>query len=231
MPQNSEVKYLVFDIETVADEDLIKEVKYPHEQITPHEAFEKFTAELVKKKDDDFIPYPFQFPVTLAMAKVRGDFTIVDLPVLTFEKGGPGKLVESFWIGWEKYQCPTLVTFNGKGFDLPVMEHMAFRYGIPIPEWMKSKTSYDGRIVLGGTSDNPRYRFNTASHIDVMEILSNFHPYFGGMNLAAKAIGCPGKIETNGQEVKEMFDQKRFTEITTTAAATSSIPTSSSSGS
>lgn len=213
MPQNSEVKYLVFDIETVADEDLIKEVKYPHEQITPREARKKYTDELIEKKDDDFIPHTFQFPVTLAMAKLRGDFTIVDLPVLTFEQGGPGKLVESFWRGWEKYQCPTLVTFNGKGFDLPVMEHMAFRYGIPIPGWMTSKMSFDGRIILGGTSENPRYRYNALSHIDVMEILSNFRSYVGGMNLAAKGIGCPGKIETNGQEVQEMFDQKRFAEI------------------
>ena len=77
MEQNNDVKYLVFDIETVADEDLIKEVKYPHDQITPREARKKFTDELIKKKDDDFIPYTFQFPVTLAMALVREDFTIV----------------------------------------------------------------------------------------------------------------------------------------------------------
>ena len=215
MEQNNDVKYLVFDIETVADEDLIKEVKYPHDQITPREARKKFTDELIKKKDDDFIPYTFQFPVTLAMALVREDFTIVDLPVLTFEDGGPGKLTDFFWRGWEKkYKCPTLVTFNGKGFDLPVMEHMAFRYGIPIPGWMKYETYSGGRISLGGSaSANPRNRYNTVSHIDVMEILSNFRSYTGGMNLAAKGIGCPGKMETNGQEVQEMFDQKRFAEI------------------
>ncbi|MBQ6619937.1 MAG: 3'-5' exonuclease [Thermoguttaceae bacterium] len=214
MEQNNDVKYLVFDIETVADEDLIKEVKYPHDQITPREARKKFTDELIKKKDDDFIPYTFQFPVTLAMAKLREDFTIIDLPVLTFEQGGPGVLVKSFWAGWERYKRPTLVTFNGKGFDLPVMEHMAFRYGIPIPGWMKYETYSGGRISLGGSaSANPRNRYNTVSHIDVMEILSNFRPYVGGMNLAAKGIGCPGKIETNGQEVQEMFDQKRFAEI------------------
>lgn len=210
--QQNDVKYLVFDIESVADEDLIKEVLYPNESITPREAREKYTAELLETKNTDFIPYTFQFPVTLAMALIDEDFNIISLPVLTFEKEGPGKLAEYFWRGWEKYLCPTLVSFNGKGFDIPMLEHMAFRYGISIPKWMV-QTAVGNRITFGGGSGNARNRFNTTHHIDVMEQISNYHPFCGGMNLAAKSIGYPGKMETNGQEVQAMFDQKRFQDI------------------
>ncbi|MGW8257320.1 MAG: hypothetical protein ACWGMZ_07550, partial [Thermoguttaceae bacterium] len=36
-----------------------------------------------------------------------------------------------------KYRRPTLVSFNGRGFDLPLLELAAFRFGISVPGWFQ----------------------------------------------------------------------------------------------
>jgi len=119
----------------------------------------------------------------------------------------PHVITENFWRGWEGYRRPTLVSFNGRGFDLPLLELAAFRYGVSVPGWFQSagKSAYD----------QPRNRFNTASHIDLCELLTNFGStrFTGGLNLAANLLGKPGKMDVHGEMVQDMFDAGRLAEI------------------
>ncbi|MCL2623053.1 MAG: 3'-5' exonuclease, partial [Planctomycetaceae bacterium] len=59
-----QVKYLVFDVESVADPELVAKLKYPDLDITPNEAVRAFRDELLEKNDTDFIPYPYQLPIS-----------------------------------------------------------------------------------------------------------------------------------------------------------------------
>ena len=43
----SDVKYLIFDIETVGDGDLIRNVRYPNEELTPREAISRYRKQLL----------------------------------------------------------------------------------------------------------------------------------------------------------------------------------------
>ena len=201
-----DVRYLIFDIESVADPNLVAAIRHPSGDVAPDEALREYRDELMEKKGSDFIPYTFQTPISLALAKVNSDFAITGLGVLKFEDGGPGELTRRFWKGWEHYRKPTLVTFNGRGFDLPLLELTAFRYGIPIIEWM----------ALGAKSyEQPRNRYNTGVHFDLCDILTNFGAthFSGGLDLASKLIQKPGKIETCGNMVQDLFAEKKFAEI------------------
>ena len=61
------VQYLVFDVEAVADGDLIAKVRYPQQSFTPQEAIRAYRDELIEQRGDgkDFIPSPMPLQTTL----------------------------------------------------------------------------------------------------------------------------------------------------------------------
>lgn len=203
---NSNVRYLLFDIESVADGDLISRVRYPEQKLDARQAIAKYRAELLEKKGSDFIPYTFQVPISVAIVKIAADFRMLDLVVLDEPEFRPHVIAEHFWRGWELYNQPTWVTFNGRSFDLPLMELAAFRYGITVPKWFAT-SKYP--------SDEPRNRYNKRSHLDLQELLTNFGAsrFHGGLNLAANILGKPGKIEVQGHMVQDLFDAGKLREI------------------
>ena len=200
------VKYLVFDIESRADAELVARIRYPEENLAPEEAVRRYRAELMEKFETDFIPYTFQVPTSIAVAKVGGDFRLADLVVLDEPEFRPHVMTEYFWRGWEKYGRPTLVTFNGRGFDVPLLELSAFRFGIAVPHW----------FALGQKAyENPRNRYNSSAHLDLCDLLTNFGAtrFNGGLNLAANLLGKPGKMGVQGAMVQDMYESGRLAEI------------------
>ncbi len=200
------VQYLVFDIESVADAELVARLRYPKEEIEPAEAVRRYRDELLEKYESDFIPYSYQIPVCVAAAKVASDFRLVDLVLLDEPQFRPHVITENFWRGWERYKRPTLVSFNGRGFDVPLLELAAFRYGLSIPGWFN---------IEGRTYEQPRSRYNLHAHMDLCEMLTNFGStrFQGGLNLAANILGKPGKMDVQGCMVQDMYEAGRLAEI------------------
>ena len=200
------IHYFIFDTETVADPNLVAHLKYPEEKLSPDDAVAKWRDELMRETGKDFIPYTFQVPTAVALAKVTENYELEDLVSLGESQFTPAQITERFWRGWEAYGRPTFVSFNGRGFDIPLMELAAFRYGISLPGWFSP---------LGKAYDQPRNRYNQTSHIDLCEILTNFGAtrFSGGLNLAANLIGKPGKMDVQGCMVQDMHNEKRFLEI------------------
>ncbi len=111
-------------------------------------------------------------------------------------------MTRKFWYGIEVlYKKASLVTFNGRGFDVPLLELMGYRYGFNMGRHFTDKF---------GT----RYRFGTR-HIDLQEYLSNYNAIkmAGGLNLLAKVLGLPGKMETSGDQVYDMYKAGKIREI------------------
>ena len=77
---------------------------------------------------------------------------------------------------------PTLVSFNGHGFDLPVLRYRAMVNAIPAP----------------GLSARPYYRRYDDSAVDLCDLLSSFDGR-GKMGLddLCKVLGLPGKPEAS----------------------------------
>lgn len=199
-------RYLVFDIESVADAALVAKLRYPGENLEPAAAVRRYRDELLEKHDSDFIPYSFQIPVCVAIAKVASDCRLIDLVLLDEPQYRPHIITEKFWRGWEAYKRPTLVSFNGRGFDVPLLELAAFRYGLSIPGWY----NFEGRSY-----EQPRSRYNPQAHLDLCELLTNYGStrFQGGLNLAANLLGKPGKMDVQGCMVQDMYEAGRLDEI------------------
>ena len=202
----SDPQYLVFDIESVADGALVSRLRYPADTLSPAEAIARYRGELQAETGKDFIPYTFQLPISLVIAKVGGDLELQDLVALDEQESRPHEIARRFWEGWRRYRRPRLVSFNGRGFDMPLLELCAFRYGIQIPDWFAE----DARNF-----DQPRYRYNTNAHFDLHEWLTNSGAsrFVGGLSLAANLIGKPGKMDVAGHMVQDLWNAGRTAEI------------------
>ena len=197
--------YFVFDIESVADPALVSKVHFGG-KVPPEESVRKYRDELLAQSNSDFIPYTFQIPISVVIAKVAKNFSLLDLIVIDEPAFQPHKICSDFWKGWLAYNRPTLVSFNGRGFDIPMLELAAFRYGISIPQWFATDTKM---------FDQPRYRYNTAYHVDLCDLLTNSGAtrFNGGLNLAASLVGKPGKMDMQGFMVQDMYEAGRLSEI------------------
>ena len=201
-----DVRYLLFDVESVPDGELIAKTRYGSRNWNAEETIGRFRQELLLKSGRDFIPYTFHIPVAVVVAKVRADFELLDIVSLDVPQHRSHVITQHFWAGWEMYEQPTWVTFNGRTFDLPLMEHAAYRYGISVPKWFN---------MADKSFEQKRNRYNLHSHIDLQEILTNFGAtwFRGGLNLAATLVGKPGKMDVQGDMVYEMYRQNRLSEI------------------
>ena len=193
---NSPVGYLIFDTESIPDGTLLAKVKYAREEMTPEAAIERAQAEArtASANKSDFLPVTFQIPISAAILEVGVDFAPRRIRCLN---GSPREIVAEFWAEVER-EPRRLVTFNGAGFDLPLLELAAFRYGVAVPGHFSRRTMPDG-----------------AAHLDLMEWLSNrgairFH---GGLNLLSKLLGKPGKMDVHGDKVHGLHRAGRFQEI------------------
>lgn len=206
MSQTPQVKFLVFDVESVADGALISKVRYTSQGLSPAEAIRRYRDELMAKYETDFIPYTYQYPVSVIVAKVAADLSLIDIVTLDEPHFRPHVITENFWRGWEAYKRPTLVSFNGRAFDLPLLELAAFRYGINLQRWFN---------LSGKSYEQPRNRYNTDAHLDVHDILTNFGAarFNGGLNLAASILGKPGKMDVQGYMVQDLYDAGKLSEI------------------
>ena len=212
---SSKVRYLLFDVESVADGELLKKIEYPDEPITPEQAIDKCRIDRMEKTGREFIPYTYQIPVSVAIAKIGKDLSLIDLKTLDDHQYRPPVITRDFWNGWRHYRekCMiggrsdlALVSFNGRTFDVPLMELAAFRYGIGIGDWMNNK---------GPSYEQPRNRFNFASHFDLQEVITNFGAtrLNGGLNLLANLINKPGKMGIAGHMVQDLYNAGELRQI------------------
>jgi predicted PolB exonuclease-like 3'-5' exonuclease len=195
----NQVAYLVFDVEAVADGRLVGSVRYPKENLTPKEAIARYRAELMEEFGSDVMAPTFMQPCAVAVAKVDSSYRLLDVAALDEPEYRPYHIAKKFWLGWRHYRRPVLVTFNGRGYDLPVMELAAFRYGLSLPEWFN---------VYAKSFEQSRNRYNSEAHIDLMDLVSNFSAFrvTGGLNLLANVIGKPGKTGIDGSKIQDIYN-------------------------
>jgi predicted PolB exonuclease-like 3'-5' exonuclease len=95
---------------------------------------------------------------------------------------------------------PTVVTWNGRGFDMPVITARAFHHGLAMPWWFSDR--------------NTRYRFTDKGHFDLMDYLSDFGAARATkLDVFAKLCGFPGKVGVDGSQVASMHAEGKLGEI------------------
>ena len=190
--------FLIVDTESIPDGQLVSAVKYPSENLSPEAAIEKAQAEarVTNWSKSEFLPVTFQIPVAVCVVRVASDLTLQAITCLDAPHFRPREIVKKFWIGVSCYTAK-LVTFNGRAFDMPLLELAAFRYGLAARDYYQKS----------------RNRFN--GPIDLCDWMTNFGAcrMAGGLDLLAKMLGKPGKIDMKGEQVYPYYLEGRFQEI------------------
>ena len=110
--------------------------------------------------------------------------------------GPEDEIIPKFWRFFDRCE-PLLVTWNGRGYDLPVLRTRALIKGIPMSRWFK----------FGNRYENYSYRYSANWHCDLMDQISDYGACSKpAMDLIAKAMGLPGKLGGNGAQVQAMFE-------------------------
>lgn len=193
------MRYTLVDIETRIEKNLVRAVYFPHTDITEEEAYQQVRQRLQKEQGSDFFPLSFHVPISIAVGQVNEERILTAVETLHESDYGEEALVRSFWQRLERFPG-TLVTFNGRNFDLPVLELQALKYGCSAPRYFGSKT---------------RNRYAEEGHYDLYDFLTNHgaHRLRGGFNALAKLIGLPGKSEIDGSMVQQLWEDGRLPDI------------------
>jgi predicted PolB exonuclease-like 3'-5' exonuclease len=199
-------RYLIFDIETRVDKELVKHIYDPEDSLTLEQAYDTARDQILKRSNQqsDFFPVPFHIPISIATLITDENYGIVSLGCIGTDRFSESELIARFWQIFESVQ--TLVTFNGRGFDLPVLEIQALKHGLSLGRYFgeaQSRNSYRSN------------RYNDAFHIDLCDYLSNFGAVYprNSLNLLSKLIGLPGKYTIEGEDVEYLHRQGRHKEI------------------
>jgi predicted PolB exonuclease-like 3'-5' exonuclease len=181
------MSFLVFDIETIPDRELWKSEEAPKKR--------------GKAAEPAFPPHYVHIPIAIGYALLSDELEMQQMGVAGTLAFGhdEAKLLSAFHT-FADQSAAVLVTYNGRGFDLPVLTLRSFRHGIG-QAWY---------------SPAHRKRYSEELHIDLMEQLTEYGAIqFKGFSLdkVAKLIGLPGKMGFDGSLVEAAFAAGKAKEI------------------
>ena len=124
------------------------------------------------------------------------------------EPGDPEEvLIRDFFKVIEKY-APQLVSWNGGGFDLPVLHYRALIHGISAPRYWDMG---QGDREFKWNNYISRYHFR---HTDLMDVLALYQARANApLDALAKLCGFPGKMGMDGAQVWPAFQQGKIGDI------------------
>jgi predicted PolB exonuclease-like 3'-5' exonuclease len=199
--------YFVTDIESVPDNDLILQTNGGILGTeTREEALIRIKATLCQGKDaeDCFIPPRYHQPVCIVLTLLDPQLQYMGHKTLTHtDLTKPGHIVHEFWREYnevKQHYQPTLVTFNGRGFDMKVMEALGLAYGTDLTQWLKLSCP---------PWEDPRHILCRNGHIDLFDTLGKH----GSLGFWAHQVGAPGKVGVDGTDVEALFEAGRLDTI------------------
>lgn len=196
---------LVFDIETIPDVAGLRRVWG-----LPPDAADEAVVEFASQRrrqatGGDFLPCHLHRVVAISCALRERD--TVRVWSLGTAGDGEADLVKRFFDGIDKY-TPQLVSWNGSGFDLPVLHYRALFHGIAAPRyWDMGEDDRDFKW------NNYISRFHSR-HIDLMDLLAGYqNRAFAPLDDIAQLCGLPGKLGMDGSKVWQAWRDGKIAAI------------------
>lgn len=173
--------YLVLDIETVPDQSLWQ----------PPAAIEGVPAAF---------PPPYAHKViVIGCMLLDSEYRLQKLGLMPEGDAEEPEILQAFSSFVEDLR-PALVTYNGRGFDLPVLALRSLRCGVPMAWYYKER--------------GIRYRYSEDGHIDLCDWLADHGASrASSLDALARLIGLPGKIGIDGSQIHSMYEAGRLEEI------------------
>jgi 3'-5' exonuclease len=189
---------LVFDIETVPDTDFGRRL-YGLDGLTDEQVGHIMFTKRRQELGSEFLSHE-QHRVVAISAVMRTRDALKTWSVGE-EASSEKELITRFFEGLDRY-TPELVSWNGSGFDLPVLHYRSLLHGITAARYWETG---DGDASFRYSNYLGRFHWR---HMDLMDILSGFQGR-GRASLADVAclLGFPGKLGMHGSQVWEVFRQ------------------------
>ncbi|MFM9912475.1 MAG: 3'-5' exonuclease [Methylophilaceae bacterium] len=188
---------LVFDIETIPDTDGLKKLLDLPASTSAADVAEIAFHQRRQKNGSDFLALQ-QHRVCAISCVLRSDEGMKVWSLGSADEG-EGKLIQRFFEGIEKY-TPQLVSWNGGGFDLPVLHYRALIHGVQAPRYWD----------MG--DDDREFKWNNyisryhMRHLDLMDVLAMYQPRANApLDEIAQLCGFPGKLGMDGSKVWEAY--------------------------
>jgi 3'-5' exonuclease len=189
-----------FDIETIPDIELGRRI-YGLGDLTDKQVGYVMQAKRREQAGTEFLSYEQQRIVAISVAlRTRDSFRVWSLG----EPDAPEpELIQRFFDGIEKFS-PDMVSWNGGGFDLPVLHYRALRHGIVASRYWEA-----GDVDQEFRFNNYLNRFHSR-HLDLMDVLSSYQSRARvSLQAAAALLGLPGKLGMSGEKVWEAYLEGR----------------------
>ena len=197
------IPVLAFDIETVPDVGGLRRL-YGLDAAIPDREVAEMAFQLRRQATgSDFLPLHLQRVAVISCAlRERDSFKVWSL-------GGEeeGDLIQRFFDGLDRY-TPQLVSWNGGGFDLPVLHYRGLIHGVRAARyWDMGDDNRDFKWNNYISRYHPR-------HCDLMDLLALYQPRANApLSDLAQLIGLPGKLGMDGSEVWTAYQAGKLPEI------------------
>jgi predicted PolB exonuclease-like 3'-5' exonuclease len=195
---------LVFDIETVPDTDLGRRL-YGLQNLTDDEVGQVMFSKRREVTGSEFLSHEQQRVVAISVVMRSRD----SLKVWTLGDVGSSErdLIERFFDGLDKF-TPDLVSWNGSGFDLPVLHYRSLLHSLTAARYWET-----GEGDSSFRYSNYLSRFHWR-HVDLMDVLSGFQGRGrASLDAVATLLGFPGKLGMEGSKVWDVFLQGDIAKI------------------
>ncbi|MBA2649887.1 MAG: 3'-5' exonuclease [Legionella sp.] len=195
---------LVFDIETIPDVEGGRKL-YNLEGLSEEDTAQALFALRRMKTGNDFLPHYLQKICAISLVLSKDDQ--IKVWSLGDEASDEKELIQRFFAGIDKYM-PTLVSWNGSGFDLPVLHYRALVHGISAPTYWE----------VGENHQNFRWnnylsRFHYR-HIDLMDLIAGYqNKAFAPLDDISSLLGFPGKMGMDGSKVWQAYFEGKIKDI------------------
>ncbi|HWP20161.1 MAG TPA: 3'-5' exonuclease [Burkholderiaceae bacterium] len=187
---------LVFDIETIPDIAGLRALRGGSD-LSDEEFFAQVLAERAEAGQSDFLPHYLQRVLVISCVFRNAEGLRVHSFVDRETDGASqeGRIIQSFFNSIEKH-VPQLVSWNGGGFDLPVLHYRGLRHSVVASRYWD----------LG--EDDREFKWNNyisryhMRHLDLMDLLAMYQPRANApLDAMAKLCGFPGKLGMDGSAV------------------------------
>ena len=188
---------LIFDIETVADVAAYRLLNHPPQDLDDATIYRMMCSERLGETGSTFMRHHLHkiVAISVAMKTAQG----LKIWSLGDETSGEYEIVQRFFQGIDKY-APTLVSWNGSGFDLPVLHYRALFHGINAQRYFEIG-DHDKDYKFNNYQNRYHWR-----HIDLMDVLSGYQARtVASLDDVAKLCGFPGKLAMDGSAVQERY--------------------------
>jgi predicted PolB exonuclease-like 3'-5' exonuclease len=196
---------LVFDIETVPDVAGIRRAHVVPPEVADAGVLAWFAQKRRAQTGSDFLPLQYQEVVAIACALRDG----ANLRIASVGAAGDPEpeLIRRFFDLIDKH-VPQLVSWNGGGFDLPVLNYRALIHGVSAAkywDWGDDDRDFKFNSYLG--------RYHTR-HLDLMDVLAMYQPRASaGLDAMARLCGFPGKLGMDGSAVHGAVQAGRLDDV------------------